>query len=351
MSGGVDSTVVARLLLDQGHNVHGFFMLLPLEDIEEKTEKVHNVADRLHIPLHCIDLRKDFSRAVISPFVDSYHQGLTPNPCVVCNETIKCGQLLDVIIEQGMKHVATGHYARILRHADGSALHRGIDPGKDQSYFLCRLKANQLARLLFPLGELHKTDVYKLAATMGFSHFDGQESQDVCFLSQHTLPDFLLSQGMANTPGDIVTSDGKILGRHRGIWQYTVGQRRGLGLPDATPWYVTALNPAQNQVIIGKNSDLFRHRVLLDAVRWIIPKPAHWQGRVQLRSRHQAAAAKIFSLSQGQWQVEFAEPQRAITPGQFAVFYTEDQVVGSGIIQPGISSSLQDETLRKENSP
>jgi len=332
MSGGVDSTVTAGLLLEQGYPVHGFFMLLPLPELEQQVSKVRLVAERLQIPLHLVDLRDRFKQSIISYFVDSYRQGVTPNPCVVCNRIIKCGQLLQEMTAQGMDKMATGHYARIVRENGRPVLHRPVDPAKDQSYFLCRLSAEQLDRLILPLGDWDKAAVFQRARQMGFSHFDGQESQDVCFLSGQDLATFLENQDVKSSPGEITTRDSRILGSHRGIWKYTVGQRRGLGLPDTTPWYVIGLDAAKNRVIVGKNEDLFLRDLQLRDVQWAIQPPERWSGRVQLRSRHRAAEAQILPTNTANRQVHFEEPQRAITPGQFAVFYQDNRVVGSGII-------------------
>jgi tRNA-specific 2-thiouridylase len=252
---------------------------------------------------------------------------------VVCNREIKCGRLLDEMAAHGMDRMATGHYAQIIDAGGQARLHRAVDPKKDQSYFLCRLSARQRERLLLPLGSWQKSEVFQRAQDMGFTHFNGQESQDVCFLANQHLAVFLTDQGIKNRPGELVTRDGQVLGRHVGIWKYTVGQRRGLGLPDTTPWYVTGLDAQKNQVLIGKNEELFRQRVLLRDVKWMAPQPNRWQGGVQLRSRHQPARAEVLPLDDNSWQVLFAEPQRAITPGQFAVFYQDDQVMGSGIIE------------------
>jgi len=332
MSGGVDSTVTAKLLLEQGYSVHGFFMLLPLPGLEQQISKVRLVTDRLQIPLHLVDLRDQFKQTVISYFVASYQRGLTPNPCVICNQLIKCGQLMQEMTAQGMDKMATGHYARILRSDGQAVLHRATDPAKDQSYFLCRLAAEQLDQLILPLGTWQKADVFQRAQAMGFTHFNGQESQDVCFLADKDLATFLAEQGLRSHAGEIISRDGRVRGKHSGIWKYTVGQRRGLGLPDTTPWYVTGLDAGNNRLIIGKNDELFLHELRLQDVQWAIPTPGRWQGRVQLRSRHPAAEAEILLREDNSWQVRFSEPQRAITPGQFAVFYQDDQVIGSGII-------------------
>ncbi|MEA2114936.1 MAG: tRNA 2-thiouridine(34) synthase MnmA [Thermodesulfobacteriota bacterium] len=332
MSGGVDSTVTAGLLIEQGYSVHGFFMLLPLAGLEQQISKVQQITQRLQIPLHLVDLREQFSQTIISYFVDSYRQGMTPNPCVVCNLMIKCGQLMQVMTAKGMDKMATGHYARILLEDGRAVLHRAEDPVKDQSYFLCRLAAEQLEHLVLPLGDWKKTDVFQRAQEMGFSHFDDDESQDVCFMADQDLATFLEGRGVKSRHGEITTKDGQVLGNHGGIWKYTVGQRRGLGLPDATPWYVTNLDAGKNRVVIAKNEELFQHDVLLRDVQWAIPQPKAWQGRVQLRSTHRASAAQVLPVNNTRWQVRFDEPQRAITPGQFAVFYKDDQVIGSGII-------------------
>ena len=330
LSGGVDSTTAAALLLEQGVAVQGFFMLLLPGRSEEHAEKAQAVADHLGMPLHLVDLREAFRQQVIAAFAAAYRCGLTPNPCILCNRLIKFGLLFEAMAAQGMEAMATGHYAR----TEGGCLRRGLDPGKDQSYFLCRLSAAQLKRLVLPLGTWRKSEVFARAAELGFSQFKaGGESQDVCFLAGQDLASFLRNEGLEARSGEVVTADGRVLGRHQGCWNYTVGQRRGLGLPDATPWYVTGLDAASNRVIVGKNEELFQRELLLAEVEWHIPPPALWQGRAQLRSRHQAAGAQAVPAENGCWRLCFDEPQRAVTPGQFAVLYEDDRVVGSGVIQ------------------
>ena len=331
MSGGVDSTVSATLLRGQGYRVEGFFMLLPVEGLEGQVQRVRHLAARLQVPLHLVDLREEFRR-VLRYFVDSYRQGLTPNPCIRCNPEIKFGALFAAMQERGICRMATGHYARVLRETGKmAALHRGLDASKDQSYFLCRLPAAILERIVLPLGSWRKEQVYEQAARLGLTGFDGQESQDVCFLDRD-LPSFLRQQGLRESEGEIVSRDGRVLGRHRGIWRYTVGQRRGLGLPDATPWYVLGLDGARNRVIVGKNSDLFSATVLVRDLRWLAPPALPWQGLVQLRSRHRAAPARLVRAGDGRWLIRFNDPQRAITPGQFAVLYQGDRLVASAVI-------------------
>jgi len=331
LSGGVDSTTAAVLLLEQGFSVEGFFMLL-LPESGPQAAEAQQVADRLGIPLHCVDLREQFRQQVITPFAAAYQQGLTPNPCIVCNQHIKFGLLFEAMRAKGMEAMATGHYARV----DNGRLYRGSDMDKDQSYFLCRLTAEQLGRLVLPLGAWRKPEVFAKARTMGFSHTPSGESQDVCFLAQQDLADFLAGQGVESRSGEVRTADGRLLDRHQGIWKYTVGQRRGLGLPDATPWYVIGLDAEQNRVVVGKNEALFRREVLLADVQWRIAPPPQWQGRVQLRSRHRAAEAQIRPAENGRWRVCFTEPQRAVTPGQFAVWYQDDWQLGSGVIENSV---------------
>ena len=329
LSGGVDSTTAAALLLEQGLAVQGFFMLL-LPESEEQAEKAQAVADQLGIPLHRVDLRRQFNQQVIAAFTTAYRCGRTPNPCILCNRLIKFGLLFEAMAAQGMEAMATGHYAR----TEGGYLRRGLDPSKDQSYFLCRLSARQLKRLVLPLGTWQKSEVFAQAAARGFSQFKaGGESQDVCFLAGQNVGSFLHKEGLAARSGEIITAEGSVLGRHQGYWNYTVGQRRGLGLPDASPWYVTGLDAASNRVIVGKNEELFRRELLLAEVQWQMQPSDCWQGRVQLRSRHQAAAARVIATENGCWRVYFEEPQRTVTPGQYAVFYEDDRVVASGVIQ------------------
>ena len=335
MSGGVDSTVTAAILLEQGFSVHGFFMKLPLPGLDEQIRKVQKVADRLKIPLHLVEMEEEFRKRIIAYFTDSYCQGRTPNPCVVCNREIKFGLLTEAILAQGMDKAATGHYAgthRVNGRNDNILLRRGKDPRKDQSYFLCRLSSQQLQQTLFPLADYCKKDIFLRAQDFGFTQFGGDESQDVCFLAHQNLAAFLAEQGMKSMSGEIATKDGRVLGSHEGSWKYTVGQRRGLGIPDATPWYVVGLDAENNRVIVGKNDELFQRELLLSDVQWQLELPIPWQGKVQLRSRHQAAEAEVSPVENGNWRVRFKEPQRAVTPGQFAVLYQEDMVVASGVI-------------------
>ena len=230
-----------------------------------------------------------------------------------------------------MDRIATGHYARVVQDDRGYWIGRGLDPIKDQSYFLARLGADQLDALTFPLGRWTKEAVFRRATELGFQ-FGGQESQDVCFLEQ-ALPDFLAVHGLGELQGEVVTLEGQVIGEHRGVWRYTIGQRRGLGLPDATPWYVIGIDGPANRVIVGKVHHLFSRRCPIHSLLWTNEAPQlPWQGLVQLRSRHTPAPALLSRTGPDHWQLVFDQAQRAITPGQFAVLYEQDRVLGSGII-------------------
>jgi len=270
MSGGVDSSVAAALLQKDGYYVHGFFMALAQGDLDKQVARVQKIADHLEIPLTVIDLSKEFSEAVLDYFCTSYEQGRTPNPCVVCNPVIKFGRLLDAVKEHGCDYLATGHYARIVQNPDNSfSLLKGLDPKKDQSYFLCRLTQKQLARIIFPHGEHAKEEVYGMAAELGLAGKHGSESQDVCFLKDQDVGDFLSDRlPIPPSSGFIITADGTEIGTHPGIHHFTIGQRRGLGIPDATPYYVIAIRPQDNTIVVGKKEDLWQDIVLVKDVRW-----------------------------------------------------------------------------------
>lgn len=337
MSGGVDSFVAAALLQRQGARVEGVFMALAQPDLAEQVGRARAVAEFLRIPLTVVDLAEAFRREVVDYFCASYFAGKTPNPCVVCNRTIKCGLLLDQAREAlGAELLATGHYARISS-GDGTTGYRllkGADPQKDQSYFLGMLTQAQLAHLCFPLGDLRKEEVYGLAAEFGLAFRDTAESQDICFLKDQSVAEFLAANSPEpGRPGSMLTMQGQELGRHAGIHHYTIGQRRGLGLPDATPWYVVGLDPARDAVLIGKDADLWQQEVRLHSVHWLSGQPPALPlgCEVKIRSRHPACQAEIARHADGV-RVTFAQPQRAPTPGQFAVFYEGEAVLGCGEI-------------------
>ena len=336
MSGGVDSSVTATLLKNMGHDVHGFFMALAQPDLERQVSRVRKVATHLGIPLRVIDLSDAFREKVLDYFTTSYLDGRTPNPCVFCNPTIKFGRLLEEILAAGCDLMATGHYARIASGSDNTFhLLKGLDPKKDQSYFLHRLSQQQLARILFPLGGHTKAEVYAMAGKLGISGVHGSESQDVCFLKGQDLSSFMARHAPSeNGSGFIITMDGRVAGRHQGIHHFTVGQRKGLGIPDKTPYYVVALKPETNEVIIGKKDDLHKSALQAGEVTWVsghepdLPQ----EFRTRIRYRHNEAPSLVLPPEKGICTVRFHEPQLAVTPGQFAVFYRDDEVIGGGVI-------------------
>lgn len=338
MSGGVDSTVTAALLKKNGHPVEGVFLALAQPDLAFQIARANAMADRLDIPFTVLDLRSEFEQEVLAYFTKSYYAGRTPNPCIVCNRTIKFGRLLQRVLAGQNKFLATGHYARVVMDDAGrTRLLRGKDPKKDQSYFLCQLNQAQLARLCFPLGEYTKEEVYGLALRFGFTDFrERRESQDVCFLQDGSVTEFLAGRGrVAPVSGAIVTTLGREIGRHDGIHGFTIGQRRGLGIPDSTPYYVVGLDAANNQVIVGKENDLWLRKLLVRDMNWLRglspALPASFA--VKIRYRHTPATAVVRKMSTTEFEIEFNEPQRAITPGQFAALYQGDELLaGSEIV-------------------
>ncbi|OGR08087.1 MAG: tRNA 2-thiouridine(34) synthase MnmA [Deltaproteobacteria bacterium RIFOXYD12_FULL_50_9] len=337
MSGGVDSTVTAALLKQQGHPVAGVFLALAQPDLERQVDRVSRIAERLAIPFSVLDLHLEFEQEVLAYFVQSYFAGLTPNPCIVCNRTIKFGSLLQKVLAGGSQGPATGHYVRLIKDDSGLVrLFCGRDSKKDQSYFLCRLRQEQVARLSFPLGNYTKEEVYKLAEDFGFTEFrERRESQDICFLPNGGVGDFLAAQKrLPPARGAIVTLDGRHVGRHDGIHGFTVGQRRGLGIPDATPYYVVSLDPAKNRVVVGKESDLWSQRLLVRDMNWLsgrLPDLAQTFA-VKIRYRHVPADAVVRIAADDMLEVAFHHPQRAITPGQFVAVYQGDELLGGGEI-------------------
>jgi tRNA-specific 2-thiouridylase len=336
MSGGVDSSVTATFLKNTGYDVHGFFMALAQPDLDQQVERVKKVADHLNIPITIVDLSSEFKQTVLDYFTQSYFMGKTPNPCVVCNPKIKFGRLLEEILAAGCDRMATGHYARIIQSQDETFhLLKGLDPKKDQSYFLHRLTQKQLARILMPLGGQTKVNVYKMAAELGLSGVHGDESQDVCFLKGQDLNSFMAQYPAADKRGGlIVTLDGKKIGNHQGIHGYTVGQRKGLGIPDATPYYVVALDPVENEVVVGKKEDLWKKQLSVKETNWITGEMPELPRDflTKIRYRHEPAPAVVQPPEDEIYTISFTEPQMAVTPGQFAVFCNDDEVIGGGEI-------------------
>jgi tRNA-specific 2-thiouridylase len=333
MSGGVDSTACA-LILGAKYKVHGFFMNLGQPNYSEQERRVKEVAGRLGIDLSVIDLRPQFERLVLDYFSGSYFAGKTPNPCVICNREIKFGLFLDTILARGMTKMATGHYAKVVCSEGSCHLYCGADPKKDQSYFLSRLSQAQLGRVLFPLGQSTKESTYALVEQHGFLDFRGIESQDVCFLENNQVSSFLQNRlEGSDAGGPILSTSGEQLGEHTGLFRYTIGQRRGLGISSSAPLYVIRLDRENNAVIVGSDSELFENEARLDGFHWLAGSPPDTSSTftVRIRYTHKGARGRL-ELEGDTGRVIFLERQRAVTPGQFAVFYRDRELLGSAVI-------------------
>ena len=348
MSGGVDSSVAALLTAREGYECIGCTMRLfdnedagisrgstccSLEDVED----ARSVAFRLGIRYHVFNFTGDFRAEVMDPFVDCYRRGLTPNPCIECNRTMKFEKLLRRGEELGCERLVTGHYARITFDGEKYRLRKGRDESKDQSYVLYMLTQEQLAHLSFPLGEYTKAQVRAMAEEHGFVNADKPDSQDICFVPDGDYAAMIRRHtGKELIPGDFVDSTGQVLGRHRGIECYTVGQRRGLGLSFSQPMYVCAIDPENNTVVLGPKEELFSREVYVPDFHWIsgeAPKEAV-RGRAKIRYRHREEDVTAIPLTGGGVKLIFDAPQRAVTPGQAAVLYDGDIVLGGGTIAP-----------------
>ncbi len=345
MSGGVDSSLTAALLLEQGYDVIGITMQIWEHggDDDEKgccslaaVGDARRVADKLGIPFYVVNFRELFEKKVVDYFVAEYGRGLTPNPCIACNRFIKFEALLQKAIALGAQFVATGHYARIERDGQSGrfTLKKGLDSRKDQSYALYHLTQQTLSRFLMPLGTFTKTQTRELAAKIGLSVADKAESQEICFVPDDDYKAFLQERAPKSLrPGDIVDVKGKVLGRHQGLPLYTVGQRKGLGLAAGSPLYVVRLEPETNRVVVGGNDEVFGSALIARDLTWTdeaIVSPTRAAAKIRYNSKE--SAALLTPLENGAMRVEFEAPQRAITPGQAVVFYDGDLVLGGGTI-------------------
>lgn len=379
MSGGVDSSAAAALLKNQGHELVGFSMQLwnqrrinvgpdgqplpsrccSLDDLYD----ARTVASKLGFPFYVVNLEDEFERDVVKPFVSKYLEGRTPSPCVACNSFLKFDKLVELAQTADATKVATGHYARVQFDEPTGRwqLLRAVHRAKDQSYFLFELTQEQLSYAHFPLGEMSKDEVRRLAEEAGLPTAKKPESQEICFIPDGNYSQFIerylaedrsadegengigaaggpLVQisglGASLSPGDIVTTSGELIGRHQGIHRYTVGQRRGIGVSSPDPLYVVQIDAAKNRVVVGSSDDLLKPEMVVERVNWIsierLDSPLHVT--VKIRSRAHEAGATLLPLEDGNVEVRFDEQQRAVTPGQAAVFYIEDLVVGGGWI-------------------
>lgn len=342
MSGGVDSSVAAALLQQQGHHLIGLTMQLFAPCSPGPGSAAHDaalVAAQLEIPHHIINLEQQFSSMVVADFIQQYRQGQTPNPCICCNRSIKFGLLLDAARQLGADFLATGHYVRKTVTAAGShQLRMAANCSKDQSYFLYTLSSQQLQQLLFPLGEISsKDEVRQLASQFNLPVADKGDSQEVCFIPDDDYVAFLEGQGgLQPVPGEIIHISGKPLGQHSGTHRYTIGQRKGLGIAWSEPLYVLEIDPAANRLVVGEQQHLLKSGLMAETVSWINQPPdVELDCSCKIRYRHQPIACRVRSLPDDRCQVEFMEPQRSVTPGQYVVFYQDDQVLGGGRIVSG----------------
>jgi len=332
MSGGVDSSVAAAILREAGHDVVGVTMrLLPAADVGD----VRAVAEKLGFPHEVMDLRDEFRRAVVEPFLAAYAAGRTPLPCAACNHALKFGALLRRAGELGATAVATGHYARVEPGEGGRwRLRRARDASRDQSYFLYGITPERLSHIRFPLGEMTKDDVRAKARALGLANAEKPDSQEICFIPGGDTAGYLREK-LGEKPGAIVDTAGRKVGEHSGVHFYTIGQRRGLNLQGTEPRHVVAVNAATNTVIVGSEDDLLSSGCEVEGVNWIAA-PRTGSVGVKIRSRHGPVPATVTPGVEGRVTVRFAEPQRSVTPGQAAVFYAGDDLLGGGTIASAV---------------
>lgn len=348
MSGGVDSSVAAALLKEQGCEVIGMTMQIwdyssfaaekgetfgtccSLDDVHD----ARRVADSLNIPFYVVNFEKEFDKKVIDKFCDDYFSGRTPNPCVLCNQVLKFETLLRRARELEADYLVTGHYARIVHEDDRYSLRKGRDHAKDQSYFLFTLTQQQMQFIRFPLGDLAKEEVRSHAARLGLRVAEKPESQDICFVPDGDYVRFLEEQrGTGSMDGEIVHVDGQVLGRHQGTYRYTIGQRRGLGLSWPEPLYVVAIDAPNRRVVVGEKQHLSVEHCRVQNLNWMIPAPNEaFKAACRIRYRHKEVPASITPREDGSIDVRFDDPQQGVTPGQAAVFYDGDRVLGGGWI-------------------
>jgi len=341
MSGGVDSSVSAALLVEQGYAVHGVSLRMWEGERGPRVcsdyRGAQEVAEYIGIPHTLLDLRTQFANIVVKPFAQDYLHGRTPNPCVACNRDFKLGSLLSWAQEHEANYVATGHYAQLVRDQSGPhvSLLRGADRGKDQSYFLFALSQDQLAHTMFPLGALQKSAVRDKARQLGLPAAERPESQDICFGDYKALVASYAGPNEIGS-GEVVDRSGKVLGQHDGVHTVTVGQRRGLGISAPQPLYVVDIDERSKRVVVGNKDDLRCAGLTACSVNWLEPPDAEIEAEVQIRYRAPAIACVIRPSSDDRCEVRFREAFSAVTPGQAAVFYRGEKLLGGGWIESAI---------------
>jgi tRNA-specific 2-thiouridylase len=345
LSGGIDSLVSAALLKEQGHQLIGLHFLTGYETAEEHIgsdpskriqDQLDAMADQLHIPVHIIDLQRDFKRVVVDYFATTYRSGRTPNPCLVCNPLIKFDILFRIGRSLGAQAIASGHYARIQSGQDGRRhLYRGVDHQKDQSYFLARLTQSHLSRAILPLGALTKDQTRQIASQKGLKPVASEESQDICFIKNGHYAEFIEHiHGFFSQPGHIEDLAGNIIGRHDGLHRFTIGQRRGINCPAKEPYYVHHMDVARSCLVVCFKKDMQVWDCHVSDINWITPCPHDPVPlKVRVRYRHSAVPTVVTPLDDHRAHIRFETPQEAVTPGQGAVFYQDDEVLGAGWIE------------------
>jgi tRNA-specific 2-thiouridylase len=354
MSGGVDSSTTAWLLKEKGYEVIGATMCIGTMDSTSSgpvrccsladIEDARRVALQLGIPFHVFHLRDEFESEIIQYFCDEYTKGRTPNPCILCNEKLKFGSFLKKALDLGADYIATGHYAKLEYHEGMREylLKKGADRRKDQSYVLFSLTQDQLRHSLLPLGERRKEEVREQASQVGLRVHDKPESQEICFIHDTSYHSFLRERlGESIEPGPIVDLEGNVMGEHKGIAFYTVGQRRGLRLAKGRPLYVIGIDCGRNALIVGEEKKVYAHTFTIDSVTWISPREmsSSFSAQVKIRYNHPGSEATVTPKGREELEVRFEIPQKAITPGQAAVIYEGERVLGGGWIKEVLKSA------------
>lgn len=348
MSGGVDSSVAAALLKEQGHDVIGISLQLwnyssntdnrfgtccSLDDLSD----ARRVADKIGIPFYILNMEKEFKEEVVDYFVGEYLQARTPIPCTLCNQRLKFDHLLKKAEIYGYDYVATGHYASIVEDPSGRlTVKRGKDSSRDQSYFLFSLSQEQISKLMFPLADIEKTEVRKIAKSLDLVVANKYESREICFIPDNDYAKFIAGRVDQDKfkPGNIVNSEGKVLGEHKGYPAYTIGQRKSLNLGGLSePHYVTAINAEKNEITVGIKSQLYEEEFFVSGASWYLEPESPFEAEIQIRYRHEAVIGEIERLEGGRAAVRMYTPQTAVTPGQAAVFYRDDCIIGGGWIE------------------